>query len=1450
MEERNVLEYAEVIIDRQRDKINELEKKLVELRSSSEELQKNAMKNDEENKSLRLELNRKNDNDMILSMQINKENEFIQKISVLEKQLLKRDTLLEELNNLLKKRKYEYEILLQEKENLTNTVNMLRSDICKIRKNEKLKEQEYENNEKQNENFLNLYKNNNEELNITKRCLIQIESELHVYKKQNEKQKNEIQRLYKIISCMNKEKTLIPPVVLTLQNDYGNFNKYKKINAYTRTSSIQDPQPCASTAICPTSTPTAVTTDVSKARTNKLTTLKQICNKKGTSEKVVYDENLLKLNLMQSQEQKNLFKKILETLNKIQEKKIINRKVDFFFCSTVLHYFQGSKQGKVAYTNNAVIHNSSSSATESSDNSDMFSNPSSISALEMQQYAEKEREAKKNKKTKAKAKTKTKRKTKTRTKTKEEKKKKKKGTPFSHSLEKRNKKRKKGRKNYSRYEKIGLTGPDEKGRESSSRISHRITSNSSTGNSSTGNSSTGNSSTGNSSTGNSSTGNSRTDSSRKTCSSGASSQSMSGNRMRDVYSSDSTMSRSSQSYGEDSASDSDDAKKGNSTHLKNRYNEEQTNLLNYENYKEKFIGITSKEIFIYNKKGDEEPVYIIRNKYVKGIRILHDNRIYFLEHISFNNKSEKHYFFIKDDDKSLRMFYALQYAGFIKQNIIQSIERTKDKKDIRNILNSNYGDSGSSDDNGYKVRNRNQLNVRNERNMGKQSMENSHYKKINSTMSEIAVNIFTPNGVDLNGNIIPYVCNNVLLKCNPQNNDMLLLNFEENNSVINCKDYHMKCKNNKFTLYFNDFKDQHIIIPKTKNSTNLLHNVFNQMDWKTQHQDNEPYKKSAPLYEDFKSSKDSSHTSSKFSRGSDVDDVRDKRAQRGIGKEIAKEFKNVAEMETQKDLEREEEKVAKKESVQGEDKVKVERNKQYHFEERNNESESNGRGGSKEKGEGYKNIRSEGGIESTIGSGTRKEKEKIEENLKNDALSGINASEKKEDTFFIKDNILYISKDGYPFKKDQVSFNDENAFKFVREFLKVLKDNESQELTFIKSEENKNDETYIFHYPKKEKYDDLVSKLDENNFNVIEKNVYDNLKKKEQIEDEEKKLENAPSEGKNETEVDKKEKEDKFMKNNQVVVIEKGILSIYKDYGNENSVPIMKFISDFCEVNANERNGEISIKDTSNETNEKIVLDCLNKTEFHRWRSALCFGGFIKGENISSSYMNLKKHIFSINLFDNCNIKSLVRVDDSFIYVFPNEKINKPLFSFDKEKIELIMLPELRKIRIYLQRDTLYEQRYDITIPLARDFSSIKDQIEKNNFHTLSKKKTRKIRKPFVLCKTNIIAIHKDKYKLKPELIIEKKNCSVSFDKNKFTITFQIKNKSDTTQEEKKTITLSNAINFNKWMVTLKLAAFIPGYHDFEDNISFPTIVFGHTCPEATSILTKTNPLLRFFKRE
>lgn len=114
-------------------------------------------------------------------------------------------------------------------------------------------------------------------------------------------------------------------------------------------------------------------------------------------------------------------------------------------------------------------------------------------------------------------------------------------------------------------------------------------------------------------------------------------------------------------------------------------------LLNPSNYSERFIGVTSKQMYIYNDKCDDEPEYVLRIENLKNIKILYNNQIYALEYMSFNNMIEKHYIFIKNHDKCIRMFYALQYAGFIKTDMKNFMQRRDYEQD--NIMNNNipYG---------------------------------------------------------------------------------------------------------------------------------------------------------------------------------------------------------------------------------------------------------------------------------------------------------------------------------------------------------------------------------------------------------------------------------------------------------------------------------------------------------------------------------------------------------------------------------------------------------------------------------------------------------------------------------------------------------------------------------------------------------------------------------------
>ncbi|CAD2104147.1 conserved Plasmodium protein, unknown function [Plasmodium vinckei lentum] len=1348
MEERNVLEYAEVIIDRQRDKINDLEKKLIELRSKSEELQKSAVKNDEENKNLRLELNRKNDNDVILSMQLNKENEFLQKISILEKQLLKRDTLLEELNNLLKKRKYEYEVLLQEKENLINTVSMLRSDICKNRKNEKLKEQELLNNEKENENLLNLYKNNNEELNITKRCLIQIESELHLYKKQNENQKNEIQKLYKIISCMNKEKILAPPIVLALQNDYVKHKKYGYADDYTKNGALIE-------SLSPYNAHSSVnifSADTTIMKGNKSTTLKRI-NESDPQGDIACDENLLKLNIIQSQEQKALFNKILDTLNKVQD-----NKTNFFFSSMVMHYFQKKKQNNLIYSDSVSIDNTASDEVYFSEN------PSSISSSNdsLEKVEHSKRENNKNKENE-----------------KDRDNKKKKNTQSDYSSKKYKNKSNKLKK---KHNKVFSTRSNTNSSKSSIENDYSE-----------------------------------------------------GNDNKHSNSEDSFDSFNS-SLSDSDQNDDDHSQTGinemNNNTVKNKYTTKKKDIFNYENYKEKYIGITRKGLFIYNKKGDEEPIHVILSKNVTNVKMLDNNQIYCFEHTTIDNKRENHYFLIKDNDKFLRMFYALQYADFINN----SYSNMKNKNKIK--YGYNEWDNYKYDDRKKYNKEHDRTNIKNNYNNNK-SEDDSDSKTSYSVVSDITVNIFTPNGVDKKGNHIPYVCNNVLLKANPNHNHLLLINFGENSKIINCKDYKMKHKNNKIILYFNNLKDQHIIIPKDKKSTKTLQSILTKMAWEKKTKDNAQNNDSSSTDSYLNINNAVSKPSAKISNESDgkefKENIMDRETEKGILRETKKKGRSRSRSRSRSK--------SRSRSRSKEPNIEKERLTYHENANKNQSKNDNHLTNHSKSNEGNKN---------------ETESEKDADTIKSNSLSNISSSSKTNDIFAIKNNTLYICKDGKPFKKNQTSYNEETAFAFHNENLLVLHDDKSQELTFINKKDNQDKETYIFHYPIKDKYDHILSQLNKNKFNVVQKSAYykkikqageDNQDGANKKEGDNNVAGNDLSNVKKEAGLFKKQKEDQFIKNNQIVVIEKGSLLIYTDYGNENSVPILKYTSDACEVVANDQNREISIKDTSTNSNEKIVLDCLNKSEFYRWKSALCFGGFIKGESINSSLMNLKKHIFSINLFDDPNLKSLIKAESNFIYIYPDENLDKPLFSFNKDKIELVTFPDLRKIRVYLQRDTIYEQRYDILIPLARDFANIKNQIEKNNYYTLSQKKTHKIKKPFVLCKTNIIAIHKNKYKLTPEIVMKKKNTTVTFDKKKNTIIFNIKNEADNNLNETKTLTLSNEINFNKWIVTLKIASFISGY-TLHENYMAPSITFGHTCPEATNLFRKRSIFESIFRKK
>lgn len=148
-------------------------------------------------------------------------------------------------------------------------------------------------------------------------------------------------------------------------------------------------------------------------------------------------------------------------------------------------------------------------------------------------------------------------------------------------------------------------------------------------------------------------------------------------------------------------------------------------------------------------------MYVLKNKNVKNVKTFYNRQVYMLEYISFDNIPEKHYFLIKDDDKSLRMYYALQYAGIMKHEMDKFQGEEENKNDYVGKLNKNYYENKTQGVNDPQEK-------------------ASYCNKLNSSYQEITVNIFTPSGIDRNGNNIPYLCSNVLIKRSSQNNHLML----------------------------------------------------------------------------------------------------------------------------------------------------------------------------------------------------------------------------------------------------------------------------------------------------------------------------------------------------------------------------------------------------------------------------------------------------------------------------------------------------------------------------------------------------------------------------------------------------------------------------------------------------------------------------------------------------
>ncbi|PHJ25708.1 hypothetical protein CSUI_000436, partial [Cystoisospora suis] len=103
------------------------------------------------------------------------------------------------------------------------------------------------------------------------------------------------------------------------------------------------------------------------------------------------------------------------------------------------------------------------------------------------------------------------------------------------------------------------------------------------------------------------------------------------------------------------------------------------------------------------------------------------------------------------------------------------------------------------------------------------------------------------------------------------------------------------------------------------------------------------------------------------------------------------------------------------------------------------------------------------------------------------------------------------------------------------------------------------------------------------------------------------------------------------IKANQVGVVSKNTLELYRYYGTPGAKPVLQMHADRCSATASRERREIRIIHTTPAgKRERITLDCATVAEFDRWNVALEFGGFLKAQEGDAGnqprYANLNKY--------------------------------------------------------------------------------------------------------------------------------------------------------------------------------------------------------------------------------
>lgn len=344
------------------------------------------------------------------------------------------------------------------------------------------------------------------------------------------------------------------------------------------------------------------------------------------------------------------------------------------------------------------------------------------------------------------------------------------------------------------------------------------------------------------------------------------------------------------------------------------------------------------------------------------------------------------------------------------------------------------------------------------------------------------------------------------------------------------------------------------------------------------------------------------------------------------------------------------------------------------------------------------------------------------------------------------------------------------------------------------------EETYVFSFPTNEVYKGWYQKLEENGF----------LRRKG---------------------------DQRGRTANQVGVVSKGCLELYKDYGAPDAKPVVVLLADRCKATASRERREIRIIHVSpTGKRERITLDCASLQEFDRWDVALHFGNFLKGEGVAGTgsqiYANLSKYVFPINLFEDASgRKSALLIENRMIMLFATPDATEPILSATAADCEVQPVIAQRKLRVYINRNTKREQRIDFIMALAKDFDRHVAACQRDCFpEAVVGKAVEKLAIPFVLCRKGLMAVYKSKFHSHAELTLEVSKNTLSEEGPVYVFV------SNDGKGMARRVTVTSDDSRTRWEFALKLAGFKAFSKTQPPRFFFPQIIYGFVSEEASEL--------------